>query len=172
MNQTETISPRLPDPENAPELFEGLLTRRVFAYLIDLVLIGAMILVFGVIGLIGGFLTFGLAWLALPVLVPASIVLYYAATLGSPKRATVGMQAMDIVLTPTRGQPLDGWMAIIHAAVFWVSVWITWPMSLLSALFTPRRQMLHDLITGTLMVRRSPMIRHWQSHNARSQAAY
>jgi len=172
MNQTETIAPRLPDPENAPELFEGLLTRRVFAYLIDLVLIGAMILVFGVIGLIGGFLTFGLAWLALPVLVPASIVLYYAATLGSPKRATVGMQAMDIVLTPTRGQPLDGWMAIIHAAVFWVSVWISWPLSLLFALFTPRRQMLHDLITGTLMVRRSPMIRHWQSHNARSQAAY
>ena len=172
MNQTETISPRLPDPENAPELFEGLLTRRVFAYLIDLVLIGAMILVFGVIGLIGGFLTFGLAWLALPVLVPASIVLYYAATLGSPKRATVGMQAMDIVLTPTRGQPLDGWMAIIHAAVFWVSVWVSWPLSLLFALFTPRRQMLHDLITGTLMVRRSPMIRHWQSHNARSQAAY
>ena len=172
MNQTETISPRLPDPETAPELFEGLLTRRVFAYLIDLVLIGAMILVFGVIGLIGGFLTFGLAWLALPVLVPASIVLYYAATLGSPKRATVGMQAMDIVLTPTRGQPLDGWMAIIHAAVFWVSVWISWPLSLLFALFTPRRQMLHDLITGTLMVRRSPMIRHWQSHNARSQAAY
>ena len=170
MNQTETIAPRLPDPENAPELFEGLLTRRVFAYLIDLVLIGAMILVFGVIGLIGGFLTFGLAWLALPVLVPASIVLYYAATLGSPKRATVGMQAMDIVLTPTRGQPLDGWMAIIHAAVFWVSVWISWPLSLLFALFTPRRQMIHDLIVGTLMVRRSPMTRHWQS--ARSEAFY
>jgi len=172
MNQTETISPRLPDPENAPELFEGLLTRRVFAYLIDLVLIGAMILVFGVIGLIGGFLTFGLAWLALPVLVPASIVLYYAATLGSAKRATVGMQAMDIVLTPTRGQPLDGCMAIIHAAVFWITVWISWPLSLLFALFTPRRQMLHDLIVGTLMVRRSPMIRHWQMQNGRSQAAY
>ena len=172
MNQTETISPRLPDPETAPELFEGLLTRRVFAYLIDLVLIGAMILVFGTIGLIGGFLTFGLAWLALPVLVPASIVLYYAATLGSAKRATVGMQAMDIVLTPTRGQPLDGWMAIIHAAVFWITVWISWPLSLLFALFTPRRQMLHDLIVGTLMVRRSPMIRHWQMQNGRSQAAY
>ena len=172
MNQTETIAPRLPDPETAPELFEGLLTRRVFAYLIDLVLIGAMILVFGVIGLVGGFLTFGLAWLALPVLVPASIVLYYAATLGSAKRATVGMQAMDIVLTPTRGQPLDGWMAVIHAAVFWISVWISWPLSLLFALFTPRRQMLHDLITGTLMVRRSPMIRHWQARAAQSQPAY
>ena len=172
MNQTETISPRLPDPENAPELFEGLLTRRVFAYLIDLVLIGAMILVFGVIGLIGGFLTFGLAWLALPVLVPASIVLYYAATLGSPKRATVGMQAMDIVLTPTRGQPLDGWMALIHAGAFWISAWISLPLSLLFALFTPRRQMLHDLVVGALIVRRSPMVRHWRNQSSRAAPAY
>lgn len=170
MNQNQQTT--LPDPATAPELFEGVLTRRVFAYIIDLVIMGAMILGFGLVGLLAGFLTFGIAWLALILVIPASIVLYYGVTLGSPKRATVGMQMMDIVLTPTRGQPLDGWMAVIHAAVFWVTVWICWPVSLLFALFTPRRQMIHDLIVGTLMVRRSPMIRHWQAHNARSQAAY
>ena len=118
MTQTDTIRPALPDPETAPELFEGLLTRRVFAFIIDLVVMGALILAFSLVGLIAGFLTFGLAWLALVVVIPATIVLYYGATLGSPKRATMGMQVLDIVLTPTRGQPLDGWMAIIHAAVF------------------------------------------------------
>lgn len=169
MNQTQ---PALPDPATAPELFEGVLTRRVFAYLIDLLIMGAMVLAFGIVGLVAGFITFGLAWVALIFVIPASIVLYYAATLGSPKRATVGMQAMDIVLTPTRGQPLDGWMAIIHAAVFWITVWISWPLSLLFALFTPRRQMIHDLIVGTLMVRRSPMVRHWQAQYAGSQGAY
>ncbi|MCS6758779.1 MAG: RDD family protein [Candidatus Devosia euplotis] len=56
---------------------------------------------------------------------PATIVLYYEATLGSPKRATLGMRAMDIALTPTRDQPLDGWMAIIHAGVFWIITWIS-----------------------------------------------
>jgi uncharacterized RDD family membrane protein YckC len=49
--------------------------------------------------------------------------------------------------------------------VFWVTVWISLPISLLVALLTPRRQMIHDLIVGTLMVRRSPMERHWRSRN-------
>ena len=162
----------LPDPATAPELFDGVLSRRVFAFIIDLVILGAMVLAFSLVGLIAGFLTFGLAWAALVLVIPASIVLYYAATLGSPKRATVGMQMMDIVLTPTRGQPLDGWMAVIHAAIFWVTVWISWPLSLLIALFTPRRQMIHDLITGTLMVRRSPMVRHWRARSAQASGAY
>ena len=162
MNQTDTTRPALPGPATAPELFEGLLTRRVFAFIIDLVVMGTMILAFSLVGLIAGFLTFGLAWAALFLVVPATILLYYGATLGSFRRATIGMQMMDIVLTPTRGQPLDGWMAIIHAAVFWLTTWISWPLSLLFALFTPRRQMIHDLVVGTLMVRRSPMVRHWQ----------
>jgi uncharacterized RDD family membrane protein YckC len=155
--------PTLPDPSTAPELFEGLLTRRVAAWFIDVLIMGTMIAVFSIFGLIAGFLTFGLAWLALIVVVPATVVLYYGATLGSAKRATVGMQAMDIVLTPTRGQPLNGPIAFTHALVFWITFWISWPVSLLFALFTPRRQMLHDLIVGTLMVRRSPMERHWRS---------
>lgn len=162
--------PYLPDPATAPELFDGLLTRRVIAYFIDLAVMGALVLALTVIGAILGVLTFGLAFASLVFVIPAAIVLYYAATLGSPRRATVGMQMMDIVLTPTRGQPLDGWMAILHALVFWLTFWICWPVSLLFALFTPRRQMIHDFVVGTLMVRRSPMIRHWQ--NARSSAFY
>jgi uncharacterized RDD family membrane protein YckC len=142
----------------------------VIAYLIDLAIMGALVLALGIVGLVLGFLTFGLAWAALVFVVPAAVVIYYAATLGSPRRATVGMQMMDIVLTPTRGQPLDGWMAVFHALVFWITFWISWPISLLFALFTPRRQMIHDFVVGTLMVRRSPMIRHWQ--NARREAFY
>ena len=169
MTQTQTT---LPDPATAPELFEGLLTRRVVAFFIDLFVMGMMIVAFAFVGLIAGFLTFGLAWLALVFVVPATIVLYYGATLGSPRRATVGMQMTDIVLTPTRGQPLDGPMAFIHAGVFWITTWISWPVSLLFALFTPRRQMIHDLLTGTLMVRRSPMVRHWRSQSTRTSQAY
>ena len=162
--------PYLPDPASAPELFDGLLTRRVIAYFIDLAVMGALVLALTIVGAILGVLTFGLAFASLVFVIPAAIVLYYAATLGSPRRATVGMQLMDIVLTPTRVHPLDCWMAILHAAVFWLTFWICWPISLLFALFTPRRQMIHDFVVGTLMVRRSPMIRHWQ--NARSSAFY
>jgi len=170
MTETFATRPYLPDPATAPELFDGVLTRRVFAYFIDLAIMGGLILAVTLAGTVLGFLTFGLAWLALLFLVPGVIVAYYAVTLGSPRRATVGMQMMDIVLTPTRGQPLDGWMAFFHALLFWVTFWICWPVSLLFALFTPRRQMIHDLVVGGLMVRHSPMIRHWQQ--ARSAAFY
>ncbi|MCW5722362.1 MAG: RDD family protein [Devosia sp.] len=169
MSQDFAARPELPDPATAPELFEGLLTRRSIAGIIDIVLISIMIGVVSVAGAILGFVTFGLAWVSLVLIVPASIVVYYAMTLGSPRRATVGMQMMDLVLTPTRGQPLDGWMAVIHALVFWITFWISWPVSLLFALFTPRRQMIHDLIVGTLMVRRSPMLRHWQQMRQSAQ---
>jgi len=172
MSQDFAARPDLPNPASAPELFDGLLTRRATAYLIDLVLIGMLTLALGLVGVILGFFTFGLAWMSLVLVVPAAVVIYYAATLGSPRRATVGMQMMDIVLTPTRGQPLDGWMAIFHALLFWLTFWICWPVTLLFALFTPRRQMIHDLIMGTLMVRRSPMTRHWQRMRMQEQSDY
>lgn len=150
----------LPDPQETPELFDGVLTRRVLAYLVDFAIIsvftGALALFSAVLGL----LTFGLAWLTLPFCLPIAVALYYAATLGSPRRSTVGMQMMDIVLTPTSGPPLDGWKALIHPFVFWLTIWIFWPL-LFIGLFTQRRQLLHDLITGTLVVRKSPMQRHW-----------
>lgn len=156
----------LPDPQTAPELFDGVLTRRVVAYLIDLAIIGFIALVVSFVGMILGLFTFGLAWLTLPVIVPLAVLGYYAATLGSPMRATVGMNVMDIVLTPTRHTPLDGWAILIHPVAFWITVWVAWPISLVFALFTPRQQMVHDYVAGTLMLRRSPMQRHWQAMRA------
>lgn len=161
------MSAALPDPETSPELFEGVLGRRVMAYVIDLVIMGTLVLVTTLVGFIAGFLTFGLAWVALVVVIPVVIAGYYAATLGSPQRATIGMQVMDIVLTPARGQPLNGWAAFLHALLFWVTWWISWPVSLVFALFTPRQQMVHDLILGVLMLRRSPMERHWAGYQGR-----
>ncbi len=160
------MSHHLPDPASNPELFESLLQRRVAAFFIDLVLIGLMLVAVSIVGFVAGFLTLGLGWLATLFALPLVLVAYYAMTLGSHRRATVGMQAMDLVLTPTRGAPLDGWRAFLHALVFWVTTWISWPVSLGFALFTPRRQMVHDLVLGVLMIRRSPMVRHWQRVHA------
>jgi uncharacterized RDD family membrane protein YckC len=158
--------PSLPDPQTAPELFDGVLMRRVFAYLIDVAILVSICAVVGMVSVILGFFTFGIPWLLLPILIPLIILGYYAATLGSPMRATIGMAMFDIVLTPTRGRPLDGWAILIHPIVFWITVWVAWPISLAVALFTPRQQMVQDLVTGTLMLRRSPMARHWASVRA------
>lgn len=159
-------APHLPDPSTAPELFDGVLTRRVFAYFIDLALIIAVVATLSLVSVILGFFTFGIPWVLLPVLIPLVVLGYYAMTLGSPMRATIGMAMFDLVLTPARGRPLDGWAILIHPLVFWITVWFAWPISLLVALVTPRRQMVQDLVTGTLMLRRSPMVRHWQAARA------
>lgn len=151
----------LPDPRSNPALFEGLLLRRSVAYLIDTAIIVAIVFIIAIVGLVLGIVTLGLAWLALPIIIPLAILGYYASTLGSARRATVGMDMMDIVLTPARGRPLDGWAILIHPILFWVTVWVSWPFTILFALFTPRQQLLHDLVVGTLMLRRSPMQRHW-----------
>jgi len=153
----------LPDPVSNPELFESLLPRRAVAYVIDIALLGVMLVAISLIGLILGIFTLGLMWLAIPVAMVLGTLGYYAGTLGGPRRATIGMQAMDIVLTPARGRPLDGLAILIHPIVFWVTIWISWPFTILFALFTPRQQLLHDLVTGTLMVRRSPMEQHWRN---------
>jgi uncharacterized RDD family membrane protein YckC len=155
------MSDNLPDPATNPELYEGVLTRRVLAFLVDMVIVGIALGVATIVGGIIGFLTFGIGWLVTLVVLPVIVIGYYAVTLGSPARATIGMQMMDIVLTPTRGQPLDGPVAFVHTLLFWITAWIAWPISLIVALFTPRRQMVHDYLAGTLMLRRSPMVRHW-----------
>jgi uncharacterized RDD family membrane protein YckC len=154
----------LPDPETAPELFEGVLTRRVIAFAIDLLILSGVVAIAVLVTIFIGIFTLGLGFLATPLILLMAIVVYYGATLGSSRRATIGMQTMDIVLTPTRGSPLDGWRAFAHPLIFWLTSWVLPPFSLLVALFTPRRQLLHDLVLGTLMVRRSPMVRHWREY--------
>lgn len=151
----------LPNPAESPELFENLLTRRVLAFLIDCLVMGMLIVAAYIVATFFGIITLGLGFLAFPLVIPVVFVAYYAVTLGSPSRATLGMRAMDIVLTPTRGTTLDGWMAMLHVLVFWITCALLTPFILAVGLITNRRQLLHDLIVGVLMVRRSPMERHW-----------
>lgn len=146
----------LPSPANTPELFDGIFSRRIFAFVIDCIVIGAVMVAAYIVAAILGVLTLGLAWLTFPLITPVVIIGYYLATLGSSTRATMGMRAMDIMLVPTRDAPLDGWMALLHVLLFWLSCTLLTPFILLIGLFTSRRQLLHDLVVGVMMVRRAP----------------
>ncbi|WP_157970113.1 RDD family protein [Pelagibacterium sediminicola] len=158
----------LPNPAASPELFESILTRRVLAFVIDCVVMSILIVVLSIVAGVLGIFTLGLAWLSIPVMVPVVFIAYYAVTLGSPSRATLGMRAMDIVLTPTRDAPLDGWMAMLHVVAFWATCSLLTPFILAVGLITNRRQLLHDILLGVLMVRRSPMERHWRHHRVQN----
>lgn len=158
----------LPNPAASPELFESILTRRVLAFVIDCVVMSILIVALSIVAGVLGIFTLGLAWLSIPVMVPVVFIAYYAVTLGSPSRATLGMRAMDIVLTPTRDATLDGWMAMLHVVAFWATCSLLTPFILAVGLITNRRQLLHDILLGVLMVRRSPMERHWRHHRVQN----
>ena len=152
------VPPHAFDPDLQPELFRGLLTRRVFAFLIDLVVLSVpvilgyiFIFVFGIVTLGLGFMLFWLAW-------PATIVwaiVYYGASIGGPHSATMGMRAMDLEVRTWYGAPGYFVLGACHAVLFWVSISFLTPLVLLVGLFNGRRRLLHDIILGTVVINSS-----------------
>jgi uncharacterized RDD family membrane protein YckC len=152
------VPPHAFDPDSQPELFRGVLTRRVFAFLIDLVVLSVPVIlgyifiaVFGVITLGLGFMLFWLAW-------PATIVwaiVYYGASIGGPHSATMGMRAMDLEVRTWYGAPGYFVLGACHAVLFWVSISFLTPLVLLAGLLNSRRRLLHDIILGTVVINSS-----------------
>jgi uncharacterized RDD family membrane protein YckC len=141
------------DPVVHPRRYEGVRTRRTFAFLIDAtVILFLMVTAYLVIAVFGIF-TLGLLWLLLPAVWPVVAILYSVLTLGGPNSATPGMRFTGIEMRTVRGEPMYYGLALLHVLGFWVSVAILTPLVLLVALFTERKQLLHDLILGTVAVR-------------------
>jgi uncharacterized RDD family membrane protein YckC len=146
------------DPEFEPELFRGVLTRRVFAFLIDLVVLSVPV-VFGYVFIaVFGLLTLGLGWMLFWLAWPASVVwaiVYYGASLGGPHSATLGMRVMDLELRTWYGAPGYFVLGAMHAVLFWVSVSFLSPLVVLVGLFNGRRRLLHDFVLGTVVINTS-----------------
>jgi uncharacterized RDD family membrane protein YckC len=141
------------DPAVHPERYEGVRTRRSFAFLVDFgVVLFLMIVSWIVIGVLGVF-TLGVGWLLFPAVWPAVAILYTVLTLGGPNSATPGMRFTGLEMRTLRGEPMNYGLALLHALGFWFSVAILTPLILVVALFTPRKQLLHDLLIGTVVVR-------------------
>ncbi len=145
----EIITPRLDDYRN----YAGVRTRRIFAWLIDYLIIALLTIPFAILVFLLGILTLGLGWMLFSVLVPAVAALYIWNTLGGRDQATVGMKMMDIRLERLDGTRIDGLTAIVHTVLFWAANVILSPLVLLVTLFTDRKRTLHDLLLGTVVTR-------------------
>lgn len=87
-------------------------------------------------------------------------LVYYGLTLGGPHSATVGMRVMDLQLRTFTGEPGYFVLGAAHAVLYWISVSVLTPFIVLVGLFNSRRQLLHDLVLGTVII------------NTAAQAAY
>lgn len=135
--------------------FEGVLSRRIFAFLIDYVVMAIVIAVLAAIIGVLGILTFGIAWLLYAILVPIVVVPYVALTLGGREQATPGMKAMDLKIVKDDGLEVDWLVATVHLVLFWVFNSILTPFILLVTLFSSRKRALHDILLQTSMQRTS-----------------
>ncbi len=143
------------DPDVRPDLFRGVLTRRVIAFLIDLVILAIPLILAVIFIAVFGLVTFGLGWALFWLLSPASVIwalAYYGFTLGGPHSATVGMRTLGLQMRTWFGEPAYFLLGATHAVVFWVSVSVLTPLILLVGLFNGRRRLLHDFVLGTVVI--------------------
>ncbi len=141
------------DPAIQPELYDGLRTRRIFAFFIDACFILALMVAASVVIAVLGFFTLGLGWLLLPLVWPFVAILYTMFTLGGPRSATPGMRMAGIKMQTWYGAPMYPLLALVHAIGFWFSVVLLTPFILLVCLFSPRKRLLHDIVLGTVVIR-------------------
>lgn len=145
----EIITTRLEDTR----AYDGVRSRRIFAFLIDYLIVAVLCIPFAILVALLGLLTFGLGWMLFSVLAPLVALAYIWNTLGGPRQATTGMQMMGIRLDRLDGRPIDGLTAVVHSVLFWAGNVLLTPLILLVTLFSDRKRTLHDLLLGTVVTR-------------------
>lgn len=140
----------------APEdwrAYSGVLSRRVFAFLIDYLIVAALWIPAAVLVFFLGVLTLGLGFLLYPILFFIVAGLYFGLSLSGPSQATPGMRAVGIAMVRLDGRRIDFITAIAHLALFWILNSVLTPLILLAGLFIERSRLVHDLLLGTATIR-------------------
>src|SRR5664279_3003286 len=149
------VKPHAYDPVLNPELFEGVLSRRIVAFMIDFLVIAVPVVLAAMFIFAFGIITLGLGWALYWLLPPATVVwaiVYFGATLGGYRSATIGMRVMDLEMRTWYGAPAYFVLGAVHAIAFWFTVSFFTPFILLVAFFNARGRLLHDIILGTVVI--------------------
>jgi uncharacterized RDD family membrane protein YckC len=142
-----------PLPSAAPALYAGVIPRRILGYLVDIVVIAVLGLCLGFVLSVVGLLTFGLLS-PLAVIIMALWPLLYHSYFVATRGATPGMQLFDLEIRAWSGRPVEPVQAVLVVLLFFVTIALTAWLILVIALFTDRNRTLHDILAGTVVVRR------------------
>jgi len=142
------------DPVRQAVLFDGVIGKRVVAFIIDAIIIGVLWAIAVLAVTILGVLTLGLAWLLFGLIFPAVGLGYNAITIGGPSSATIGQRLMGLEWRTWYGGKVTPLIAAFHALLFWFSLVIFCPI-LLWALFDPQKRCLHDILAGVVAINRT-----------------
>ena len=148
---------RMPDPAAFPEVYEGVLWRRIAADLIDLSCIGVIAIGAWIVFAVLWLMSFGLLGPLLWFLFGLIPLAYHTLLLSGSRSATLGMRVFDLELRSVSGERPSFVQALIQTALFYITVGMTCSLILLVTLFNRRRRTLHDFLAGTVMIRTLPM---------------
>jgi uncharacterized RDD family membrane protein YckC len=158
VNQPYPPQPNYPSYVMDSRLTEGVIARRFWAYLIDLVVIALWVTLISIGIFFLGIITLGLGWglfFALP-LTALIFIVYNAVTIGGPSQATVGMRYMGLrVIDPQTGRGASMLSAAVHALFFYVAVstFLLWAGDVFVGFIRDDRRFLRDLLTGMMVIR-------------------
>ncbi|MBV9076656.1 MAG: RDD family protein [Methylobacteriaceae bacterium] len=141
----------------SPATTDGVIGRRLLAYLVDIVVLFLFTLFLGFLIGLAGFVTFGLSWTLYAVLVPGAALLYAAMTVGGAAQATPGMRMMGVSIhDAATGGPPGPLIAAGHALLFYVAAGTFFLLVLDVAIGLMRedRRLGHDLLAGVVALRR------------------
>ncbi|HLJ04744.1 MAG TPA: RDD family protein [Acetobacteraceae bacterium] len=141
---------RMPYPDNA-WLTDGVRTRRIFAWFVDLLLIGLIVAGLWFVLMVFGLLTLGLGFPLMGILPFIPFCYHFLFVAGSG--ATPGQQAMGLAVRRDDDLgPPTALQALIYTLVFYLTLALT-GLLLLISLFTIRKRTLHDIASGLVVVR-------------------
>ena len=151
MDQTSNSSylSGLPDPVTEAAFYEDVPSKRLMAWLIDIILISLITAGLTVLSLFT-------ALFILPFVYAATSFLYRWISL-SKSSATPGMRVMSLEMRKADGSVFDGPTALIHTAGYFASVAV-FPLQLISVVLmvmSERKQGLTDMVLGTAALNRA-----------------
>ncbi|MGI9394440.1 MAG: RDD family protein [Boseongicola sp.] len=133
-----------PHPETHPEFYEDVVSKRLLAWLVDVLIISLLTVFLSIFTLFTALFIWPLFY--------AVISFLYRWTTLAGNSATLGMRLFAIEFRRSDGSKFDGSTALLHTAGYFTSVAI-FPAQLVSIammLLSPRRQGLSDTILGTV----------------------
>lgn len=136
---------------------DGVLSRRVVAYIVDLFVIALLVVLFGFLIGIAGIFTFGLTWGLYAILGPGTAILYSALTIGGRSMGTVGMRMSGLAaLDASTGGRVSPLLAGLHALLFYVGIGTLalYVLDIVIGLARTDRRLGHDLLADIIVVRR------------------
>ena len=140
------------DPLLHPDFYDGIIFKRVIAYVIDVVAISIILgIVFVGLGILG-LVTFGVTWGIMGIVLFLIPFAYHTILIGGPQSATFGMRFMELEVRRWIGGQPDYVQAAVQTILFYGSIALTAWFILLVALFGSTGRCLHDYFSGIVVV--------------------